>query len=356
MGQAFEKKIIFTPNLEIMHPKAIKVYSVFFFLTLALFFSSCETDVDVIAPYQEKMVVYGLLNQTDTIQLIKINKVFLGKGDALAMAQVPDSLNYNPDNLEVYLEEINPAGNVIRKIVLKDTLVPGGEPGIFSKEENMHFYTYEKLDKANSYALTAKNKQSGYFVTSKTALIDLVAFRLLGNEVSFKTDETTYSDFRPSYTTGKNGRDYQLTIRFHYKEFVQGNDTVYKFIDWSQPVYSASNLNGTDVRVETVKGEDFYKYLQTRKDVAFSDNSVNRLPGNIELFVTAGGEELNIYSEISKPSSTVIYQERPFYTNIKNGLGIFSCRYESAHALRPLTFKSKLELANGQYTKDLNFQ
>lgn len=327
-----------------------------FLLALSLLFSSCETDVDVIAPYQEKMVVYGLLNQTDTIQLIKINKVFLGKGDALAMAKVPDSLNYNPDDLEVYLEEINPAGNVIRKIVLKDTLIPGGNPGIFTKEENMHFYTYEVLNKANSYNLTAKNKKSGYMVTSRTPLIDLVAFKLLGNEVSFKTDETTYSDFRPSFTTGKNGRDYQLTIRFHYKEFVQGNDTVYKFLDWSQPVWSASNLNGTDVRVESVKGEDFYKYLQSRKDIAFSDNSVNRLPGNIELFITAGGEELNIYSEISKPSSTVIYQERPFYTNVKNGLGIFSCRYESVHVFRPLTFRSKLELASGQYTKDLNFQ
>jgi hypothetical protein len=188
---------------------------------------------------------------------------------------------------------------------LKDTLIPGGNPGIFTKEENMHFYTYEVLNKANSYNLTAKNKKSGYMVTSRTPLIDLVAFKLLGNEVSFKTDETTYSDFRPSFTTGKNGRDYQLTIRFHYKEFVQGNDTVYKFLDWSQPVWSASNLNGTDVRVESVKGEDFYKYLQSRKDIAFSDNSVNRLPGNIELFITAGGEELNIYSEISKPSKII---------------------------------------------------
>jgi hypothetical protein len=50
-----------------------------FLLALSLLFSSCETDVDVIAPYQEKMVVYGLLNQTDTIQLIKINKVFFGQ-------------------------------------------------------------------------------------------------------------------------------------------------------------------------------------------------------------------------------------------------------------------------------------
>jgi hypothetical protein len=329
---------------------------VFLFPFLAIFLSSCETDVDVIAPYQEKMVVYGLLNQTDTIQLIKINKTFLGNGDALQMAKVPDSLNYNPQDLEVYLEELNAAGNVIRKIPLKDTLIAGGTEGIFSKEENIHYYTFEVLNKSNVYVLTAKNKKSGYFVTSRTPLIDVVAFRLLANEISFKTDETTYSDFRPQYSTGKNGRDYQLTIRFHYKEFVSGNDTVYKFLDWSQPVWSAPNLNGTEVRAETIKGEDFFKYLQSRKSVAFASNDVNRLPSNIEMFVTAGGEELSIYSEISKPSSTVIYQERPFYTNVQNGLGIFSCRYESAHAFRPLNFRSKLELAGGQYTKDLNFQ
>jgi len=71
----------------------------FIFLLPVLFINSCKTDFDIIAPYKETTVVYGLLDPDTSVQYIKINKAFLGEGDALVMAQQMDSTNYKPGTL-----------------------------------------------------------------------------------------------------------------------------------------------------------------------------------------------------------------------------------------------------------------
>ena len=71
----------------------------FLFLLSSILFSSCETDFNVNADWQEVTVVYGLLDQNEDKQYIRINKAFLGNADAFIMASVADSINYNPNNL-----------------------------------------------------------------------------------------------------------------------------------------------------------------------------------------------------------------------------------------------------------------
>jgi hypothetical protein len=69
-----------------------------------LFFSSCKNELKVNAPYKEIPSIYAILNPTETEQMIRINKVFLGEGDANKMAKVSDSVNYAENELEVKLE------------------------------------------------------------------------------------------------------------------------------------------------------------------------------------------------------------------------------------------------------------
>ena len=98
-------------------------------LSIPFLLVSCSTDFDTTADYKEIMVVYGLLNQYDSVQLIKVNKAFLGEGNALIMAQQRDSVNYG-DILDVRLEKID-NGNVTATYSLqRDTTVPRA-PGIF---------------------------------------------------------------------------------------------------------------------------------------------------------------------------------------------------------------------------------
>jgi len=41
-----------------------------------LLLSACSTDLDVIGDYKETMIVYGLLDQAQDTQYVKINKAF----------------------------------------------------------------------------------------------------------------------------------------------------------------------------------------------------------------------------------------------------------------------------------------
>ena len=83
----------------------MKNLTIFLFI-LSMLFMACETDFEVNANWKEVMVVYGLLDQSKQQQYIKINKAYLGEGDALQMASVSDSVNYNPEDLVVKIYKV----------------------------------------------------------------------------------------------------------------------------------------------------------------------------------------------------------------------------------------------------------
>ena len=59
----------------------------FIFLLTSLLFTSCESDFDINADWEEVTVVFGLLDQSQEKQFIRINKAFLGNESAYLMAQ-----------------------------------------------------------------------------------------------------------------------------------------------------------------------------------------------------------------------------------------------------------------------------
>jgi hypothetical protein len=62
-------------------------------LTGMFFFTSCNEEVNLIGGFEETAVIYGLLDQSDSLHYIKINRAFIGPGNSLDIAQIPDS-NY----------------------------------------------------------------------------------------------------------------------------------------------------------------------------------------------------------------------------------------------------------------------
>jgi hypothetical protein len=97
----------------------------FFYLLITIFFggamfSSCEEDVDLIGNFEETAVVYGLLNMKDSVHYIKINRAFIGPGNSLEIAQIPDSSYFKQVDATI-TEYIN--GNKARVWTLEDTLI-----------------------------------------------------------------------------------------------------------------------------------------------------------------------------------------------------------------------------------------
>ena len=293
-------------------------------LLFSVFFLSCETDFDVNAEWQDVTVVFGLLDPNNEDQLIKINKAFLGPGDAIQMASVADSTNYDPSEITVKVHRVKQQTfggyDTLASVTLSDTLLEKDE-GLFSTEENI-IYTFKKPSSfynTNSlYLLDILNENTQERITSETEIINTFSFESLNPSFEWGLyngelpDSLKFRTKNIEWQKSQNGLIYQLDIVIN---FLENNDTVN--LVWSQPLveYTSGNMS------LQIKGEQFFQFLVNNLD----NNTVKQFL-NLDLVMTIGTVELKTYIDVNKPFSGIV-QERPTYKNINNGIGLFSSRF-----------------------------
>jgi len=76
---------------------------------------------------------------------------------------------------------------------------------------------------------------------------------------------------------------------------------------------------------------------------------------SIEVTISVGSDDLYTYMQVNQPSTGIV-SERPVFSNISNGLGLFTSKYETILPTKPSLNKRTLDsLADGQFTKNLKF-
>ena len=286
-----------------------------------IIFTSCDTDFDVNAEWEEVTVVYGLLDAGDEMktQQIKISKAFLGKMDALQMAQYADSINF--DQGELAVKVIRVKNNGIRDTIALDEVPTLRNDGVFN--DSIIVYTFENNNFLNSnseYELLIKNNITGNEVSSTTNIISGFNFDM-GAGFPFGFIETwipgnpSATKFSSTVVTWGNSTDngvqYQIELIFNYNE----NDIAKNLI------YTSSVLEETNIF--EFEGEKFFNFL---KNELVKDPLIERKFLSIDLIMTVGSENLKTYRVINE-EITGIVQERPQFTNINNGIGLFSSRF-----------------------------
>ena len=285
-----------------------------------IIFTSCDTDFDVNAEWEEVTVVYGLLDAGDEMktQQIKISKAFLGKMDALQMAQYADSINF--DQGELAVKVIRVKNNGIRDTITLDEVPTLRNVGIFN--DSIIVYTFENNNFLNSnfeYELLIKNNITGNEVSSTTNIISEFNFDM-GAGFPFGFIET-WIPGNPSATkfsstvvtwgnSTDNGLQYQIELIFNYNE----NDIAKNLI------YTSTVLEETNIF--EFEGEKIFNFL---KNELVKDPLIERKFLSIDLIMTVGSEDLKTYRIINE-EITGIVQERPQFTNINNGIGLFSSK------------------------------
>ena len=73
----------------------------------------------------------------------------------------------------------------------------------------------------------------------------------------------------------------------------------------------------------TLDGTKFFNYLSNNLE---EDNTVTREFISLDLVITIGTSDLATYITLNAPFDGIV-QERPTFSNINNGLGLFSSRY-----------------------------
>lgn len=332
--------------------KLKNIQAILFAICVGIAFNSCRSEVDIAGNYQETTVVYGLLNQYDTVQYVRIQKAFLVNDNVLDYTKVPDSIYYKPEDLTVVIEKLNPNSNMVEQtITMTPTQLPK-DSGIFASGNMLIYKTNAALDSSRIYRLKVTNLKSGKVTTGKTKLVNGLVIK---NPNSFST---TSANLNPP---SKNGYDirwkpannavlYQVVITFDFIEtdVITGNSKADSIV-WS---FASVYRTGSGDITYNLPHNSFFQYVKEK--VPYKEN-VQRKIGKLNFRIYAGTDELYQYTNINKPSTGLI-QEKPLYTNIENGLGIFSARaFFDRKDVELTKSPTRDTLRLGQYTGNLGF-
>lgn len=317
-------------------------------------YTSCNNDLEVIGEWKETAIVYGLLNPGDSVNYVRVEKAFLGEGNALLMAQHSDSIYYG-SNVSVVLER-RKNGQVLSTLVMeRDSTIPK-EPGTFANDGHVVYKTSQKIFSDSDYSLIVHNEQNGYTATAHTPIVDSLTFvnptpSPLVQTVSW-VDNNGPTPIDVRWITGADSKVFELAIRFYYAERKLADLTAdTNVIELRYPKIKTINSSAGQNLNITVTGDEFFNFLKTKLGAPPAD--YYRVAHKVEFILNSGAEEFSIYLDVIG-ASPGISQTAGVYTNINNGLGIFSSR-TTQNMTKGLNSLTKDYLACNQDLKFLRF-
>ena len=332
----------------------------FFLSTLIAMFliSSCDTKVDLVEEGLESSVVFGFMDPTVDTQFVKITKTYVTEGSAVEGAQDRELSEYQ--NLAAYVMVYDDDGDSVNSHLLQEKIVTDKDSGAFYYPvQTVYFFT----DVVNfDYSYEIGFKGSGNEVRSNTVVVGAYKNNATTNSpiVNFVRDfDITGSDYQPKkivVDASKNTRRYEFTYTYHYREIYNDGSEKDKVMVFKKPAWITQNLNGLDSYDGfTIDGESFYQAVAGR--ILAEDNEANivkRVIGKIDFAFEYAGDDFNTFIELSEPSTSINVEQNP-YSNVTNGIGVWSSRGRTSFLDKTLTISSIQEMALGQYTGELSF-
>lgn len=358
-------------------------------LTGLLFFQSCKNDLKIVAPYKEIPQVYAIITPQQSMQMIRINKIFLGEGDANVMAKQPDSVNYQAGELTVWLERYYGGAKVAAEantgkteVYFRDSVVQT-DPGSFSTTQRVYVCN-DKLFTWGSYKLSIKNNHTGNIFTASTNAIDSMPLTF------FQPFAWPYLNATPAYTPAPSDPasyfiDYSnqnvqqsvrakpvagaylhdLTIRVHYYDSVYPAPTAnpggkyyhsYDYVFFPKQLTDLEEVSNNKYFIYRFSSPSLFNSVAS--DVMSRANPpafVGRKLYRIDFQTYAATQEYYDFLQFSAPSLS-FSQEKIIYSNFDNraALGIFTFRSRSLVAKIPANAFID-EFCCNKYTKNLNF-
>ena len=356
----------------------IKKYLCFIFISLGLIvLNSCNEKIKLIGDFVETAVVYGLLDQADSLHYIKINRAFIGPGNALEIAQIADSSYFTNVNATIS-EYLN--GNLTRSWLLRDTILDNKDTnGVFYAPEQKVYYFKTNPTGFNGVIQPSSNPQMTSLNPQAIYKIDIIlndgAFSVSAETELVRGITSAAATQNFNFKFANNPGEYTstgITVSSTGNSYVLNTQLKTAFYEWEGNTYSEKsfiwNLGEADVlpsssKIFTANGETFYDLMKSNCTEGLSISK--RTFKGVTIKITGGAEELYNFIAVNKPSSGLA-QSKPTYTNLtatngKRVIGIFSSRQtvEIYHPFyvsqqqayhRALDKKSTRELCQGPIT------
>lgn len=324
----------------------------FTFICFVIVFSGCKNDLKINAPYREIPSIYAVLTPQDKIQMIRVNKVFLGESDANAMAQIADSINYEAGELKITLTRFvnglqtaaSPNGN--QEILFRDSVIQAN-PGPFNTTQRV-YVSSEPLFKSGEYRLSVLNNTTGNKFTAKANSLDSIAYGVFrpfvgqpypvaSTVVVNPDDYIMYDQSNPKYAlrfaTREESKVYQIFMRVHYYDSLGMNiPNNYRFVEIPFNTQLLKDAQLTPVP-KNLSVSFPWTNIFSAVGVSLSKSSapvssiVGRRVYKMEFMVYSSSQEYIDYLQFASPSLSIA-QDKPLYSNFDNqaALGIFTFR------------------------------
>lgn len=371
-------------------------------VALLTIFSSCNSDFNLTGEYQEKAIIYGLLNPQDNPSaggeghLFRIQKVFLGEESAFVMAQNADSSYFKYENLFVEIIEYDDEDETNRwaldtvNIGDKETGNPDdGEIDFFGPTQRLYKLD-ENINPDRSYEITLKKRPLGMtgemtivnmdtvtpIADAVTEIVDLSSFSwdtpnenspvATARKLDLYNTSGQFKDYTIRFDAADQGRQYEVWIRFYYREIENGIETE-KSMEWRtstfelEPGISSWQVQLPAQSVYSRIGSSLTVNPNITRIIGLASGSPNdafpldNFSHDFDFFIRIAGDELYEYIDINNPSNSGSLQDKPVYTNVNNGLGVFSTRTETEFKGLYLSNTGGQQLVDGEYTQGLNF-
>lgn len=312
-----------------------KIAFIFLIILVAFSFNRCSNEIDLYSDYKEITIVYGLLDISDDTVWVKVTRAFLGPGNALLIAQIPDSSNYS-HKLPVSLTG-RKNGSDLAPIVFDTITIRNKKAGdsVFYFPNQLMYYSTANLDKEATYTL--KIDRNGEFITAQTPVINNFDITKPVNKISF-----TSPTGEIEWNSGQNARRFEANMFFNYTEWAPGyNDTLAFRVNWFLGVELSKNTDGGENMSISYSGDSFYNLL--KNEIPQVPN-VKRWAGNVDVVISSASQEFHTYIEVNNADGNIL-QEVPLYTNIENGIGIFGSRHTVSRSYG-LSVQSEKDLVN----------
>ncbi|PCJ82242.1 MAG: hypothetical protein COA49_01725 [Bacteroidetes bacterium] len=347
------------------------------------FFSRCNTDVDLTAPYMSIPVVFGLLDAEADTQWVRINRTWLGEGDQTDAALIADSSEYSSSRLEAqFVEVINGVDG--RVFTLQDTLLQNkSEDGVFFAPEHKAYFAPTRVTDEMNLNPDAQYRLELVIddTTEVEALTNMIAVTI-GNITrppmgidnirfgfaSVGSSNVTYPNYTFKWYSTPGASRYDAIVRVHFIEHYWADD-YQTILDSSRtrmieiPVGSEdpNNDDGGELIKKIFGGYTFFSNLSTRlikspritRELGVWDED-SQIARAFDFVLIVANEQLAIYLDINSPVTGII-QERPEYTNINGGLGLWASRTTQGVFGIGYTTDTIEHLQEGDETAELNF-
>jgi hypothetical protein len=348
----------------------------------AFLLNSCEEDIILDGDFVETAVVYGLLDQADSLHFVKITRAFIGPGSALDIAQIPDSSYF--EQVEATVSEVV-NGQVTRTWALQDTIIQDKDTnGLFYGPEQKVFYfktlptgpleviqtspnpQLSSLIPTATYRFKAIINGGEFEVNGETELVHGMTSPSASQNFTFKFADDPGEYISTGIAVSNTGNSYITSAHLDvlFNEHV-GTTVTEKSFRWKLGEAAAEPYTS---RTYSAVGRTFYDLIKA--NVSSNPSVDKRTFKAMRVILTGGAEDLYNYMSVNSPSSSLA-QTKPTFTNlsVSNGkrvVGIFSSRqtvtyykpfYTSPQQayIRAIDKKSTRELCNGPITGFLLF-